>query len=212
MRIFFLSRLTWILYRLLTWSWRVQLVESPSLLSALKQGRCVIFAHWHGHELCIVHLVTRYRIATMTSTSHDGQIIDYVIKQLKGATVKGSSTRGAVGALKGLVRLCRSGRNASMAVDGPKGPIYVVKPGVFELAHLTNALIVPMGVCAKNFLLFKKSWNKAFLPLPFSKLVIYIGEGMDIANCENLKAPELAETLATKLHSSAELARQQLFC
>src|SRR5690606_18737721 len=101
---------------------------------------------WHGDELAVLHLVKRYRLATMTSTSKDGAIIDYVIRKLGGDTSRGSSTRGAVTALKGLVRLGRSGRVLSLAVDGPKGPIYEPKPGVFELSKLCGAAIVPVGV------------------------------------------------------------------
>jgi hypothetical protein len=92
-------------YRLFFWSWRTTLDEPEELKQALASKSPIIFAHWHGHELAIVQTVRRYRLATMTSLSKDGQLIDFVIVKLGGATSKGSSSRGAVGALKGLVRL-----------------------------------------------------------------------------------------------------------
>ena len=110
----------------------------------------------------------------MTSTSVDGQLIDYVIRKLGGATAKGSSTRGGSNALRGLVSagLMEEGYRASMAVDGPKGPIYQVKPGVFELSKLAGAWIAPLGVANSSQFVFQKSWNKARLPKPFRSVVV----------------------------------------
>src|ERR1700692_3014084 len=125
-RRYFLPWIVWFFYRAWTWTWRLELIEPPGLVRAKANGDRIVFGHWHGDELCFVHLVTPYRIATMTSTSKDGQLIDFVIRRLGGATSRGSSTRGAVGALKGLVRLVRQGYRASMAVDGPKGPLHKV--------------------------------------------------------------------------------------
>jgi lysophospholipid acyltransferase (LPLAT)-like uncharacterized protein len=177
-RRFFLPQFVYWFYKLLSGSWRKFLIEGDELTTALSRGEPIIFAHWHGHELAITHLVSRYHLATMTSLSSDGQLIDYVIRRLGGATSKGSSSRGAIAALKGLIRLVKEGHPASMAVDGPRGPIYQVKPGVFELSRLSGAKIFPVGVSAPNSFVFKKSWNKAILPKPFSRVCIYFGPAL----------------------------------
>ncbi len=172
-RSYVLPWLVWVFYRLWTATWRVRLIESPGLQEAKERGERLIFAHWHGTELHIVPLVRPYRIATMTSTSKDGQLIDFTIRKFGGATSKGSSTRGGIGALKGLVRLIvQQDYRGSMAVDGPKGPLHMVKPGVFELSRLAGARIVPMGSAASSAIVFEKSWNKASLPKPFSRVVV----------------------------------------
>src|SRR5947199_10015401 len=106
--------LVWFFYRAWTWTWRITVIEPPAFALAKKNGERIAFAHWHGDELHVVPLVTQYRIATMTSTSKDGQLIDFVIRRLGGATTRGSSTRGAVQALKGLVRLVPHGYRASL--------------------------------------------------------------------------------------------------
>lgn len=193
------------LYYLWTKSWRVRLIGAPHNID----GRPSIFAHWHGDELAIVHLVAQLKIATMTSTSSDGSLIDYVIKRLGGATSRGSSTRGAVGALKGLIRLLRSGHNASMAVDGPKGPIYKVKPGVFELNRLVRSQVIPIGVAASHFFIFQKSWNKAKLPLPFSRVVVFFGSPFEYDILDDPRSQEIANQLELLLsdahHQAAKL-------
>jgi lysophospholipid acyltransferase (LPLAT)-like uncharacterized protein len=198
--------LVYFVYRALIASWRIHHVEAPELVAHFAQNKPVIFAHWHGDELALVYAIQRYKIATMTSTSKDGALIDFVINKLGGATSRGSSTRGAVSALKGLVRLCRGGRNASVAVDGPKGPIYVAKPGVFELARLCSLPIVPSGAAYSKTHMFARSWNKAQLPLPFSRVVLYFGKPTFLRDDDDPKSPELAKRLAQDLDSAKQQA------
>ena len=91
--------------------------------------------------------------------------------------VRGSSTRGGAGGLKGLIdAVAREGWNASLAVDGPRGPIYKVKPGVLKLAQQTQCVLVPGAAAASRRFVFKKAWNRCYLPLPFSRCVIVYGE------------------------------------
>lgn len=203
--------IVWFFYRAWTWTWRIECIEPPAFALAKRENERIVFAHWHGSELCIVPLVTPYRIATMTSTSKDGALIDFVIRRLGGATSRGSSTRGAVGALKGLVRLVRQGYRASMAVDGPKGPIYKVKPGVFELSRLADAKIVVAGAACSNAIVFEKSWNKAMLPKPFAKVVVVFGEPWaPIAKEQDAKSPDLADQLARDLTRACQRAVEHL--
>jgi hypothetical protein len=201
-----LAVFVWLLYAAWTRSWRLRINTGPRAGEILASGEPLIFAHWHGDELAIVHLVTRYRIATMTSTSKDGELIDFVIRHLGGATSRGSSTRGGSSALRGLVRLCRQGWRASVAVDGPKGPIYVIKPGVFELARLANAKILPVGVAAPSALHFPRSWNKTFMPWPFSRVQVFFADPLD-GDFETVdpRDPDLAKRLSDRLSD----ARQQ---
>jgi lysophospholipid acyltransferase (LPLAT)-like uncharacterized protein len=202
--------LIWAFYWMWTSTWRMHIDEPAELKKLIASGAPIIFAHWHGDELAITHLVTRYRIATMTSTSKDGALIDFVIRRLGGATSRGSATRGGVGALKGLVSLMRKGYCASMAVDGPKGPIYQVKPGVFELSRLAKACVVPTGVASSSSILFHKSWNKAHLPKPFARVAVVFGPPQPtISREDDVRSPELGSRLASQLsdahHQAAKL-------
>ena len=206
-RKYLLPWLTWIVYGLWVATWRKRIVHSKGLDSLLTAGTPVIFAHWHGDELAITHLVRVYNIATMTSTSADGRLIDFVIRRMGGMTSRGSSTRGGIGALKGLVRLMRAGCRASMAVDGPKGPIHVVKPGVFELARLAHARVVPMGVACSNPIVFNKSWNKAILPKPFSRVVVVFGDPLPpIGRDSDPRSDGLANSLSVALSDASQQA------
>ena len=56
-------------------------------------------------------------------------------------------------------------------LDGPRGPIGVVKPGIIKMAMTTNAYIAPFTVEADQAWFFN-SWDRFMLPKPFSKVRI----------------------------------------
>jgi lysophospholipid acyltransferase (LPLAT)-like uncharacterized protein len=194
-----------IVYKLLFFTWRITIDEHPDVRRLIDSKAPLILAHWHGDELALFHLVTKYGLATMTSTSKDGQLVDFLLRMLGGKTSRGSSTRGGVSALKGLIRLCRSGHIISIAVDGPRGPIYQPKPGVFELSKLCEARIVPVGVTVSSAFIFKKSWNKTYLPLPFAQIKIKLDEPkIFVDENTNPKDFELSKQLTLQLNAARQ--------
>ncbi len=173
----------------------------------LAERKPFLLAHWHGDELVLISLAKRYRIATITSTSKDGELMNQVLIWLGAVTSRGSSTRGAVGALKGLLKLMKKGHNASFAVDGPKGPLHRVKPGVFEVAKLLACPIFYAGVYTSEKKVFAKSWNKTFLPYPFAKIKIVWGGPVLVDENQDPRQFELAKSLETGLHGCHERAK-----
>ena len=203
--------IAFLFFRLWSATWRLHVVESEGMKQAVQNGETLIFAHWHGDELKVLPLIRPYRIATMTSTSKDGELMDFAIRKFGGATSRGSSTGGGIGALKGLIRPLGRGHNASIAVDGPKGPLHKVKPGVFELSRLAKARIVPVGAAASNAIVFRKSWNKAGLPKPFSKVTVWFDEPFPALNREeSAKEYERALRLERAISKACQEAASHL--
>ena len=62
-----------------------------------------------------------------------------------------------------------------MAVDGPRGPGRIVKPGIIFAALKLGVPIVPTTTSARPALLFKSAWDRYLLPLPFSRGLILMG-------------------------------------
>ena len=183
-------------------------IEEPLLMKQLlAERKPFLLAHWHGDELVLISLAKRYRIATITSTSKDGELMNQVLIWLGAATSRGSSTRGAVGALKGLLKLMKKGHNASFAVDGPKGPLHRVKPGVFEVAKLLSCPIFYAGVHTSQKKVFNKSWNKTFLPYPFAQIQIVWEGPVLVDQNQDPRQIELAKSLESGLHHCHERAK-----
>lgn len=207
-RKYVLPYLVFAIYSAIKFTWRLRIVESESFQKAMREGRPMIFAHWHGDELGIVHLIHRYRAAVMVSTSKDGDLMNAVVGLIGGKTSRGSSTRGGVGALKGILRLSRDGWRPAIAVDGPKGPYHKVKPGVFEISKLIGGEIFPLTAAADRQFVFKKAWNKSFLPLPFARVQIVWGDALaPIARDADPHDPDLAKRLEEALTNAGQQAR-----
>lgn len=199
-----LSYLAFVFYKFLEWTWTVEVHESPELKKLLEENSTFVVAHWHGEELGIMHLLKRYHVACIISLSKDGEIVNNIVNLLGSKTVRGSSSRGAVGALKGIIRLARQGWRPSVAVDGPRGPRHQVKPGVVEIARILKAPIVPISMGASRSKIFEKSWNKSELPKPFSKIHIYWGKPIFVSKEDDF-AP-LQQQIADALNDGRKTA------
>lgn len=203
--------LVYSIYRLLLWTWKVQVKECPELKHTLEQGKPVILAHWHGDEIALLQTFRLRKVSTIVSTSEDGEMMNRLIHLMGGETSRGSSTRGGVGALKGLIRLVRGGWSCSFAVDGPKGPIYKAKPGVFEIAKLLQLPIYFAGVSCNRMLSFPKSWNKTYVPKPFARIIIdWQGPMLPPSEEMDPRHPELALELENRLHAAKQQAARDI--
>lgn len=200
-----------ILYRIWSLTWRRSLHPNLELEADIKSGLPIIFAFWHGHELAMISYADHYRFATMTSVSDDGQLMAKVLGWLGAKTSKGSSSKKAIQGLKGLIRLAKSGYIPVIPVDGPRGPIYKAKPGVFELSKILNAKIYPGGVATTSKISFEKSWNKTFLPHPFARVHLVWGKPLRaLSKSDDPRTVELAEKLESAINAAGQLAAEEL--
>jgi hypothetical protein len=93
-----------------------------------------------------------------------------VLKLMGARIVVGSSSRGGAAGLKGLIRVVREGHNCSFAVDGPRGPIYKLKPGVLEASRLLDCPIYYASVSCDRAFHLHRAWNRAYLPKAFARI------------------------------------------
>jgi hypothetical protein len=159
-----------------------------------------VFAIWHGHLLPLV-LFYKYRnTVTIVSKSKDGDIANYFLSRLGYVTARGSSSRsGSESLMKAAALMKSNSTDAAVTVDGPKGPKFSVKPGVIYLAKKNSGVLVP-AVCKVNFYKKFKSWDNFILPMPFSKIYIYFGEGISYENdSENKVSREEVDILREKM-------------
>ena len=138
---------------------------------AARAGGLPIYTFWHDRIFAGTYFFRGRRIVIMTSRSFDGEYIARFIQRLGYGAVRGSSTRGGVGALVELTRLVRRGCPAGFSIDGPRGPRHVAKMGAVLLAKKTGQSILPFGVNAERFWSLK-SWDRMQIPVPFSRVVV----------------------------------------
>jgi hypothetical protein len=136
---------------------------------AARGGQLPIYTFWHDRIFAGTYFFRGRRIVIMTSQSFDGEYIARFIQRLGYGAVRGSSTRGGVGALVELTRLVRKGCPAGFSIDGPRGPRHVAKMGALLLAKKTGQAVLPFGVNAERFWSLK-SWDRMQIPKPFARV------------------------------------------
>ena len=134
-----------------------------------------IYTVWHNRVFLATWFWRRRGIVVMTSQSFDGEYIARFIQRYGFGAARGSSTRGAVGALVEMVRLMRRECPTGFTIDGPKGPRYSAKMGAVLLAKKTGHPIMPFTITAKRFWEVK-SWDAFQVPKPFTRALTQIAE------------------------------------
>lgn len=180
--------LPWIvapLYFLFSKTWRLRITGDPEVLkrfvnapSAAREP--VVYAHWHGDELVLLPFYAFRKLAVLSSLSKDGTIMANVLRVLGYQVFRGSSSRGGARGLLALIQKVKAGFQASLAVDGPKGPIYEVKPGIVELALRSHKPIVVVRVFATQVWRIPKAWNRSYVPKPFSRVEVQFTRAIEL--------------------------------
>lgn len=168
--------LGYLILKLLALTLRISVLHRARTASFWTQGRRVIVAFWHGRLFLMPLQADRDKRFTILVSQHrDGEYISRTIRKFGLHTVRGSTTRGSIAGLKGMIRAYRRGSNLVLTPDGPRGPKEVVQYGVVELARFTGAPICPItfGAARKKML---KSWDSFLIPYPFSRVVFLFGE------------------------------------
>ena len=138
-----------------------------------------IYTFWHNRVFLGTYFFRRRGIVVMTSRSFDGEYIARFIQRFGYGAARGSSSRGAVGALVEMVKLVRQGRPAAFTIDGPRGPRHVAKMGAVLLAKKTGAPILPFTVNATRFYA-APSWDAFQVPYPFTRARVLIAPPIQV--------------------------------
>ncbi|HEX9543778.1 MAG TPA: lysophospholipid acyltransferase family protein [Pyrinomonadaceae bacterium] len=142
--------------------------------AATSDRRIPIYTIWHNRVFLSTYFWRHRRIVVMSSQSFDGAYTARFIQRFGYGVARGSSTRGAIGAVIEMARLMRAGCPTGFTIDGPKGPRYVAKMGAVLLAKKTGQPILPFTITAEHFWEVKKSWDGFQVPYPFSRARVEI--------------------------------------
>lgn len=150
-----------------------------------EKSSCV-YVLWHGELAMMPWLYLKSpladkSLAVIVSQHKDGEVLAKIMSKLKVGSIRGSSTRGGLQALKGAIRHIKNGGSVAITPDGPRGPRHSVADGAVALAKACHAPIVCINCKALSYWQFK-SWDKMFIPKPFSRVEFYIQPPKDISS------------------------------
>ena len=166
---------TWagfLLIRVIGSTLRFIIVPEPGCLSDGWGAPNGIWCFWHR---CVIPAAYRFKgkqVAVMISRSFDGELIARILATLGFRSVRGSSSRGAIGALIGMRQEIELGHPVVFTIDGPRGPRYVAKRGPVLLARHTGQPISCFYIAVERAWVLK-SWDRMIIPKPFSRACMY---------------------------------------
>jgi lysophospholipid acyltransferase (LPLAT)-like uncharacterized protein len=162
----------------LTGRWQVIGGEHPAALLAEKKPFIVCF--WHGRILMMpqvwAHVLPMH---VLISEHRDGQLISRTVAWLNIQTVVGSTSRGAMTALREMVRLLRAQNCVAITPDGPRGPRMRAAQGVVAAAMLADVPIIPLTFSA-NRGRNARSWDRFLVAFPFARGVFIWGPPIQV--------------------------------
>ncbi|MBI4978758.1 MAG: lysophospholipid acyltransferase family protein [Spirochaetes bacterium] len=141
----------------------------------IASGNAVI-GIWHSDFVVFSGFCSRHHrnIVIMTSYSDDGEVLSRNIKLLGGDVVRGDERRHGARALIGILNAYRNGNHIVFALDGPLGPRRKAKPGAVFASRKLERPLQPVICTAEKAWRFK-SWDRLFIPKPFSRARLVFG-------------------------------------
>jgi lysophospholipid acyltransferase (LPLAT)-like uncharacterized protein len=170
--------------RLLAATLRLDVRDLCGIGSPDKNVPPVIYILWHNrffsvppawNTICRAHR----KAVTLTSASHDGDMVARAMAVFGLGAVRGSTSRRGVAALVGLKRALQEGMDVCLTPDGPRGPRYKIQPGAIKLAESSGAPIVPVHVRFSSAWRLK-TWDRFVIPKPFSRVEVTFAEPIHI--------------------------------
>jgi len=172
--------------RLLVASWRLRL-HAPRAIGP--SPRPLVFAFWHGRQLPLLAVRRRRPCGVLVSWSPDGELQSGAMRAMGLSVVRGSSTRGGARGARALARALGGGQmDAAFAADGPRGPSRRAKPGAARIAAWAGGLLVPVGSAASACVSLGSAWDDFSIPLPFARVVVWLGEPIEPREAGHLDA------------------------
>jgi lysophospholipid acyltransferase (LPLAT)-like uncharacterized protein len=136
-----------------------------------------IIVFWHNCLSMVPAIKAKYwkksPLNSLVSASGDGAWLVAFFKILGLKSIRGSQNFRGAQALKELIKVVRREEIIGITPDGSKGPPYIFKPGVAAVAKTCKCPIVLYGFEFSSAWRLK-SWDRFFLPKPFSKVTLKI--------------------------------------
>jgi lysophospholipid acyltransferase (LPLAT)-like uncharacterized protein len=158
------------------WGASLRFEASPESLRHLtKTDEPVAFVLWHNRLILTSEIFRRYRrsrtVYGLVSASKDGAWLSAFFSLVGIRTVRGSSSKLGREAVNALVEVMRAGNDIGITPDGPRGPLYDFKAGGLIVARRVHAPLLLLGAAFESSWQLR-SWDRFYLPKPFSRVFI----------------------------------------
>lgn len=183
-------------------TWRARRIHPERFDDLVAAGQGFACMLWHEALLPLLWTHRHVGAVIVVSQNRDGQYLSDFAAAIGYRLVRGSSSRGAVGALLAAARELAGGAVVAITPDGPRGPRRDLKPGVLAAAQRAEVPIVPVHAEADRAWRLD-SWDRFCIPKPFARVRIAYGEPFRIPHGQG----PLTEAAARARHAMDEVER-----
>lgn len=162
----------------------IKIENERTWLKRQKNGEPVLLCLSHQQFFYMVRFFRRYFFnfdtSIIISQSRDGDIAAWLAEFSGLPALRGSSSKGGKLAMEGMINFLNDKKGIGFnIVDGPRGPLGIIKPGSIRIAQKTGASIVPTFLIS-NDVWHVNSWDRFMIPKPFSTVTLKFGEMIQV--------------------------------
>ena len=201
--------------RLVYYSSKKVFVNREVLVEAAKNKTPLIIVFWHNRLMMTCFSVQKpeklhpdHKMMVLASKHGDGKFGGRVMEKMGMMSILGSSNDGrkasrgiGVGSFKKILVGLKKGNFLGLTPDGPRGPNQKVNGEIINIARISGAKILPMS-CSTSRHKKLKTWDKFYMPLPFSKLCFHFdSEAIEVSkDAEESEMEEIKKRVEKRMN------------
>jgi lysophospholipid acyltransferase (LPLAT)-like uncharacterized protein len=170
-----------------------------------------IFVLSERDSIALAGITADMGFVVLVAHGRDGDWASAALEAIGCQVVRGSTRRGGARALATLLsRLDVDARPAGLVVDGPLGPVGVAQPGAALCAIRTARPIHVLSGAASRAVVVHRAWSRIYVPLPFSRVVLFCDGPLSIPTTPDRQAVDLLTANITERLGEGQRRAQQL--
>jgi len=183
---------------------RIEIQGLENLITAANQSPCIL-SLWHNRLAIVSEILNtfapQFAYTAFVSKSRDGEPLALLAKSYKignALRVPHNARHRALGQM--IASLKKRKEIILITPDGPRGPSYVVKPGVIVAARETEANVIPFSWEAEKTWRLN-TWDKMMIPKPFTKLKVIFGPAVTFSKEMQQDLQQAASSLQASMQA-----------
>ena len=138
-----------------------------------------IFLFWHEYIPFSFYLRGNCRIAMLLSRHQDAEWLSQAARHMGFGTIRGSTSRGGVSALRELMRTSET-MNLTITPDGPRGPRRRLAAGCIYASSRLGIPLIPVGLGYDRPWRSRRAWDQFAVPRLYSRARAVAGPKVQI--------------------------------
>lgn len=179
------------MFRVLMVTCKVRIEGLDEFVQTASEGATILML-WHNRLAIAGDILYRYApqftYAAFISKSKDAEPLAVLAESYPQGRAIRVAHDARHQALSKAIQHIKGGEIVVITPDGPRGPRYVIKPGIMLAAKMAAASIMPFTWTADRYWEFN-TWDKLRLPKPFTTIVVTFGPSLPhTATIEEMQA------------------------